>query len=190
LHEKATREAASEDPAAGHDHLYERGAAERFAELLDPDAENALRDASLIERARIYRAASLIALGKTEEADAEIARVLRASGSRTATDATRLDGEVARTVRGGSPAAREIGALVRERASAVPAPVGSSFGPVTSVFPLPDVAAEVEHALIAGRAGLARCQDSDLYRRPHSMLESIARIPVVGVAIREIVLRT
>ncbi|MCU0691576.1 MAG: hypothetical protein MUF54_09255 [Polyangiaceae bacterium] len=52
-------------------------AAERFAELLDPGADNALRDPNLIERARTYRAASLIALGSLNDADAEIERVLR-----------------------------------------------------------------------------------------------------------------
>ena len=52
---------------------------ERFREILDPAASNALHDPSAIERARAYYAACLIALGRTDEADAEIERVIRAN---------------------------------------------------------------------------------------------------------------
>jgi tetratricopeptide (TPR) repeat protein len=51
--------------------------ADRFRELLNPASPNALRDPLAIERARAYYAACLIALGRTEEADAEIEKVIR-----------------------------------------------------------------------------------------------------------------
>lgn len=54
-------------------------AAEKFAEMLNPADEHALRDPMLIERARIYRVASLIAISRVSEADAEIETILRAN---------------------------------------------------------------------------------------------------------------
>jgi len=54
-------------------------AAQRFEDMLDPVNEHALKTPQLIEQARIYRAASLIALKRTEEADAEIEATLRAN---------------------------------------------------------------------------------------------------------------
>jgi len=50
---------------------------ERFRELLKPASPNALREPTAIERARAYYAACLIALGRTEEADAEIEKIIR-----------------------------------------------------------------------------------------------------------------
>ena len=50
---------------------------ERFRDLLSPTAPNTLRDPTAIERARAYYAACLIALGRTEEADAEIEKIIR-----------------------------------------------------------------------------------------------------------------
>lgn len=50
---------------------------ERFREILNPGAPNALHEPTAIERARAYYAACLIALGRSEEADAEIEKVIR-----------------------------------------------------------------------------------------------------------------
>jgi tetratricopeptide (TPR) repeat protein len=50
---------------------------ERFKEMLNSASPNALRDPTAIERARAYYAACLIALGRTEEADAEIEKIIR-----------------------------------------------------------------------------------------------------------------
>jgi hypothetical protein len=50
---------------------------ERFREILNPASPNALREPTAIERARAYHAACLIALGRTEEADAEIEKIIR-----------------------------------------------------------------------------------------------------------------
>jgi hypothetical protein len=56
-------------------------AAERFAEMLDPKSEEPLTSPQLIEQARIYRAASLIALDRMADADLEIETVLRGNPS-------------------------------------------------------------------------------------------------------------
>src|SRR5689334_811306 len=50
---------------------------ERFREILNPGAPNALHEPTAIERARAYYAACLIALGRSEEGDAEIEKVIR-----------------------------------------------------------------------------------------------------------------
>jgi tetratricopeptide (TPR) repeat protein len=50
---------------------------ERFREILNPSSPNGLREPSAIERARAYYAACLIALGRAEEADAEIEKIIR-----------------------------------------------------------------------------------------------------------------
>jgi len=50
---------------------------ERFRELLNPAAPNALHEPSAIGRARAYYAACLIALGRSDEADVEIEKVIR-----------------------------------------------------------------------------------------------------------------
>ena len=50
---------------------------ERFREILNAASPNALRDPNAIERARAYLAACLIALGRAEEADVEIERIIR-----------------------------------------------------------------------------------------------------------------
>ncbi|HEX9294494.1 MAG TPA: hypothetical protein VF881_01630 [Polyangiaceae bacterium] len=55
---------------------YSEGA-ERFKEILNPSAPNALHDPSAIERARAYYAACLIALGRTDEANVQIEKVIR-----------------------------------------------------------------------------------------------------------------
>jgi hypothetical protein len=52
---------------------------ERFREILNPAAPNALREPTAIERARAYYAACLIALGRSDEADAEIEKVMRSN---------------------------------------------------------------------------------------------------------------
>jgi tetratricopeptide (TPR) repeat protein len=52
---------------------------ERFREMLNPAAPNALREPNAIERARSYYAACLIALGRSSEADAEIEKLIRAN---------------------------------------------------------------------------------------------------------------
>jgi tetratricopeptide (TPR) repeat protein len=52
---------------------------ERFREILNPNSPNALREPTAIERARAYYAACLIALGRSDEADAEIEKVIRAN---------------------------------------------------------------------------------------------------------------
>jgi tetratricopeptide (TPR) repeat protein len=52
---------------------------DRFREILNPAAPNALREPTAIERARAYYAACLIALGRSDEADAEIEKVIRAN---------------------------------------------------------------------------------------------------------------
>jgi len=54
-------------------------AVERFREILNPAAPNALREPVAIERARAYNAACLIALGRSDEADAEIEKIIRAN---------------------------------------------------------------------------------------------------------------
>ena len=51
--------------------------ADRFKELLNPDAPGALREPSVIERARAYYAACLIALGRNEDANTQIEKVFR-----------------------------------------------------------------------------------------------------------------
>jgi tetratricopeptide (TPR) repeat protein len=50
---------------------------DRFRDILNPAAPNALHEPTAIERARAYYAACLIALGKSEEADAEIEKIIR-----------------------------------------------------------------------------------------------------------------
>src|SRR3954454_11431214 len=50
---------------------------ERFQQMLDPGAKNALSEPALVERARAYFAACLIALGRTEEANAQIEKIFR-----------------------------------------------------------------------------------------------------------------
>jgi tetratricopeptide (TPR) repeat protein len=52
---------------------------ERFREILNPATPNALHEPSAIERARAYYAACLIALGRSDEAEAEIEKVIRAN---------------------------------------------------------------------------------------------------------------
>lgn len=54
-------------------------AAERFGELLDPANPDRLTSPDLVEQARMYRAAALIALGRIDEADEEIEAALRAN---------------------------------------------------------------------------------------------------------------
>jgi tetratricopeptide (TPR) repeat protein len=49
---------------------------ERFRQILTPDSPQALRDPAAIERARAYYAACLVALGRTEDADAQIERII------------------------------------------------------------------------------------------------------------------
>src|SRR5262245_26320509 len=51
--------------------------AERFKEILNPASPNALRSAVAVERARAYYAACLIALGRTDEANEQIEKLLR-----------------------------------------------------------------------------------------------------------------
>ena len=51
--------------------------ADRFKELLNPAAPNALHAPPAVERARAYFAACLIALGRTDEATEQIERILR-----------------------------------------------------------------------------------------------------------------
>ena len=50
---------------------------DRLREILNPASPNALREPTAVERARAYLAACLIALGRAEEADAEIEKVIR-----------------------------------------------------------------------------------------------------------------
>lgn len=50
---------------------------ERFRQILSTDSPQALRDPALIERARAYYAACLIALARTEDADVQIERIIR-----------------------------------------------------------------------------------------------------------------
>jgi tetratricopeptide (TPR) repeat protein len=50
---------------------------DRFRDILNPAAPNALHEPTAIERARAYYAACLIALGRSEEADAEIEKIIR-----------------------------------------------------------------------------------------------------------------
>lgn len=52
-------------------------AVERFAQMLDPSNAEALESPQIIEQARMYRAAGLIALGRLSEADQEIEKILR-----------------------------------------------------------------------------------------------------------------
>ncbi len=52
-------------------------AVERFGEMLDASNAEALESPQLIEQARIYRAAGLIALGRLSESDQEIETILR-----------------------------------------------------------------------------------------------------------------
>ena len=56
-------------------------AVERFTQMLSPSNNQRLTDAQLIEQARIYRAASLLAVGNQEAAEKEIETVLRANPS-------------------------------------------------------------------------------------------------------------
>jgi tetratricopeptide (TPR) repeat protein len=51
--------------------------ADRFKEILNPDSPNALKAPNAIERARAYYAACLIALGRTDEANQQIEKLLR-----------------------------------------------------------------------------------------------------------------
>jgi tetratricopeptide (TPR) repeat protein len=53
--------------------------ANRFRELLNPASPSALHSATAIERARAYYAACLIALGKTDEANEQFEKLLRAN---------------------------------------------------------------------------------------------------------------
>jgi tetratricopeptide (TPR) repeat protein len=50
---------------------------ERFREILNPAAPNAIRDPLAVERARAFLAACLIAVGRSDEADAEIEKIIR-----------------------------------------------------------------------------------------------------------------
>ncbi|MET0593986.1 MAG: hypothetical protein ABW133_14895 [Polyangiaceae bacterium] len=50
---------------------------DRFRDILTPGAPNALHEPTAIERARAYYEACLIALGRAEEADVEIEKVIR-----------------------------------------------------------------------------------------------------------------
>ena len=52
-------------------------AAERFRDMLDPNGEDPLTSPLLVEQARIYLSACLIAIGQLSEADAEIEAILR-----------------------------------------------------------------------------------------------------------------
>ena len=56
-------------------------AAERFSEMLEPTNPDRLKSPDLVEQARIYRAAALIALGRVQEADKEIEEALQANSS-------------------------------------------------------------------------------------------------------------
>ncbi len=49
----------------------------QFAELLDPNGSRRVSEPELVERARVYRAACLIGLGKTDEADTELRSAIR-----------------------------------------------------------------------------------------------------------------
>jgi len=51
--------------------------ADRFRVILTPDSPQSLSDPGAIERARAYFAACLIALGRTQEADTQIERIIR-----------------------------------------------------------------------------------------------------------------
>ena len=50
---------------------------ERFREILNPASPNFVREPLAVERARAYLAACLIAVGRNDEADAEIEKVIR-----------------------------------------------------------------------------------------------------------------
>src|SRR5687768_6684036 len=50
---------------------------ERFRDILNPESANALHDPAMTERARAYYAACLIALGRSDEADVEIEKLIR-----------------------------------------------------------------------------------------------------------------
>jgi tetratricopeptide (TPR) repeat protein len=50
---------------------------ERFREILSPSSPNAIREPLAVERARAYLVACLIAVGRSDEADAEIEKVIR-----------------------------------------------------------------------------------------------------------------
>jgi len=50
---------------------------ERFREILNPGSSNSIREPLAVERARAYLAACLIAVGRNDEADAEIEKVIR-----------------------------------------------------------------------------------------------------------------
>jgi tetratricopeptide (TPR) repeat protein len=52
-------------------------AVERFREILNPGSPNALHEPTAVDRARAYYAACLIALGRSDEADAEIEKLIR-----------------------------------------------------------------------------------------------------------------
>jgi tetratricopeptide (TPR) repeat protein len=52
-------------------------AVDRFREILNPASPNALHESLAVERARAYLAACLIAVGRSDEADAEIEKVIR-----------------------------------------------------------------------------------------------------------------
>ena len=51
--------------------------ANQFEELLDSTNSQQIRDVELVERARVYRAACLLGMGKTEDADKELERAIR-----------------------------------------------------------------------------------------------------------------
>jgi len=50
---------------------------ERFQQMLDPGSKNALTEQALVERARAYYAACLIALGRAAEANEQIEKIIR-----------------------------------------------------------------------------------------------------------------
>lgn len=54
-------------------------AVERFREILNPGSPNALHEPTAVDRARAYYAACLIALGRSDEADAEIEKLIRSN---------------------------------------------------------------------------------------------------------------
>jgi tetratricopeptide (TPR) repeat protein len=51
--------------------------ADRFKEILNPNSPTALHDPTAVERARAYYAACLIALGRNDEANAQIEKIIR-----------------------------------------------------------------------------------------------------------------
>ncbi len=61
--------------------------AEQFEVLLRQRVPEGLEDPELVERARVYRAACLLGLGKTEDADKELERAIRSNPQMGAPDA-------------------------------------------------------------------------------------------------------